>query len=266
MTGKPILGAYVSEPTPVSALDARVKILALLTLTVAVFAAATPYTIAAWYVLLAFTMRVAHIDPRASLRALRPVAIVLAFTLCANLISCDGTAPLSLAGPVGLNPTGGLRGLMAVLRIALLLGFALVVSSSTTPPQLADACVRLLRPLSRWGVPVGAIGTVLSLALRFIPIVAEEFQRIQLAQRARGVRFDAGSLLARVRVWTSVLTPLVVGLFRRADRLAESMAARCYSAAGEVAVPCKALTARDKLVLAGALALVLALTAWALLG
>ena len=103
--------------------------------------------------------------PNRILRAMRPVAIVLAFTLIANLVSCDGRAMIELAGPVGLDPAGGLRGLLAVVRIVLLVGFSLVVAASTTGTQLSDACVRLLRPCARWGVPVGPLGTVLSLAL-----------------------------------------------------------------------------------------------------
>ena len=95
------------------------------------------------------------------------------------------------------------------------------------------------------GVPVADIGLVLSLALRFIPIVAEEYGRIQMAQRSRGVRFDEGGLFERVRVWASVLTPLVVGLFRRADSLAESMASRCYAGGSSIEIPARGLCRSD---------------------
>ena len=105
--------------------------------------------------------------------------------------------------------------------------------------------MRLLRPLGAVGVPVADIGLVLSLALRFIPIVAEEYGRIQMAQRSRGVRFDEGGLFERVRVWASVLTPLVVGLFRRADSLAESMASRCYAGGSSIEIPARGLCRSD---------------------
>lgn len=232
-----------------ASLDARVKIILLLALTVTVFAAPSPAVILLGFLLLAWCLPRAGVDAHALGRALKPVAVILAFTLLANLVACDGHAEVILAGPVGLDIQGGLRGLAAVLRIVMLLGFSLVVAFSTTPPEVCSACVRLLRPLGRLGVPVGDIGTALSIALRFIPVVSEEFLRIQLAQRARGARFDDGPLMARIRTYASVLTPLVVGLFRRSDRLARSMSARCYEE-GAVHVPPRPLAPRDKFVLA----------------
>ena len=142
-----------------------------------------------------------------------------------------------LRSPARLDPAGGMRGVTAVVRILILVGFSLAVSSSTTATQISDAVVRLLRPLAHFGMPVAALGTVLSLALRFIPLVSEELGRIRLAQRARGARFDEGGLVERIRIWGSVLTPLMVGLFRRADRLAEAMSARCYDASSEGRLP-----------------------------
>lgn len=220
-------GAYIPN-TVLARIDARVKILLLLATTVGVFAAPSVAWLLPWFAVLAACLAAGRLDPRAVVRGMRPVAIVLAFTLLANMVSCDGHANIALAGTVGISTTGALRGLMAVLRIVLLVGFSLVVASSTTGTQISDACVRLLRPLARVGVPVAALGTVLSLALRFIPLVSEELMRIRLAQRARGAHFDEGPLVQRIGTWASVLTPLIIGLLRRADRLAEAMAARCY--------------------------------------
>lgn len=232
------LGGYTPH-APAARVDARVKLILLLLATVGVFSAQSPVVLSAWAVVLFGALGAARMRPSRILSAMRPVAIVLTFTLIANLVSCDGRATIELAGPVGLDPAGGLRGLLAVVRIVLLVGFSLVVAASTTGTQLSDACVRLLRPCARWGVPVGPLGTVLSLALRFIPLVSEELNRIRLAQRARGVSFDNGTVIERIGVWASVLTPLMIGLFRRADRLAEAMSARCYDAvsAGRLPAP-----------------------------
>lgn len=248
-------------------LDARVKIIGLLALTLCVFLCSQPAAIAVWLLVAAALLRAAGLGPRRALSALRPVCIVLAFALLANLVSCDGGAALPLAGPVGIDPAGGMRGLVAVLRIVALVGCSLAVAVSTTPTEMSDAVVRLLRPLARVGLPVGALGTVLSIALRFIPLVGSELQRIRTAQRARGAVFDEGSPLLRIRTWASVLTPLIVGLFRRADRLAAAMVARCYAGAGAVQVPRKPLEARDRLVgaliaLVCALTIALALKGW----
>ncbi len=249
------LGSFVARDTPASRIDARVKIALLLAATVAMFMTGAPGAFAAWVAVLAAAVRAARMPVRAHLRALAPVAFILAFTLLANALALDGHGDIALAGPVGIDTAGAQRGFFAVLRIVLLLGLALAVSSSTTPPQLADACVSLLRPFRRLGVPVADVGLMLSLALRFIPIVSEEFSRIQLAQRSRGVDFDRGGLIARVRSWALVLTPLVVSLFRRADRLGESMAARCYAEGAQHVGRGRALSARDRSVLVVGLAI-----------
>ena len=205
---------------------------------------------ALWAVLLAAAVWLARMDVAAHLRALKPVAFILAFTLLANAVALDGHGDIALWGGFGLDTAGALRGFLAIARIALLLGF----SASSTPPQLADACVSLLSPLGRLGVPVSDVGLMLSLALRFIPIVSEEFFRVQLAQRSRGVDFSGGSILHRIRAWASVLTPLVVSLFRRADRLGESMCARCYAEGGQISVEMPPVPVRDRLVLVCGLA------------
>ena len=246
-------GATASPPvtpdqtSPLRALDARVKIIGLLALTLCVFLCSRPAAIAVWLLVAAALLRAAGLGPCRALSALRPVCIVLAFALLANLVSCDGGAAVKIVGPVGIDPTGGLHGLVAVLRIAVLVGCSVAVAASVEPTEMSDAVVRLLRPLARLGLSVGALGTVLSIALRFIPLVGSELQRIRMAQRARGAVFDEGPLLGRIRIWASVLTPLIVGLFRRADRLAAAMAARCYAGAGAVRVPRKPLTARDRM-------------------
>lgn len=247
------LGSFEARDTPLSRIDARIKIALLLAATVSVFATGISWVFVAWPALLALAVRAARMDVRAHVRALFPVAFILAFTLCANAIALDGHGDIALMGPVGIDTAGALRGVTAVARIVVLLGFALAVSATTTPPALADAMVSLIAPLGRLGVPVGEVGLMLSLALRFIPIVSEEFFRVQLAQRSRGVDFSHGSIVRRVRAWASVLTPLVVGLFRRADRLGESMTARCY-AEGSQAVPVASpLASRDVAVLAAGL-------------
>lgn len=255
------LGGYTPH-APAARVDARVKLILLLLATVGVFSAQSPVVLSAWAVVLFGALGAARMRPSRILSAMRPVAIVLTFTLIANLVSCDGRATIELAEPVGLDPAGGLRGLLAVVRIVLLVGFSLVVAASTTGTQLSDACVRLLRPCARWGVPVGPLGTVLSLALRFIPLVSEELNRIRLAQRARGASFDNGTVIERIGVWASVLTPLMIGLFRRADRLAEAMSARCYDAvsAGRLPAP-RPLEALDCRVLIVGTGLAIALSA-----
>ena len=240
--------------------DARVKVTLLLVATAALFAAGAPWTLAMWAMLCLLVLRASGIGGKAVARALKPVALLFAFIVCANLVSCDGSADVAIAGGVGISTVGAARAATAVARIIMLVCLALSVATSTTPTKLAHACTSLMRPLGHIGVPIEDVGLVLSMALRFIPVVSEEAGRIRLAQRARGVNFDEGSVLRRVRAWAAVLTPLVVGLFRRADRVAESMDARCYgqrSSGQHRRVP---LQPADKLVLLGGFVVMAVLT------
>lgn len=240
--------------------DARVKVTLLLVATAALFAARAPWALAVWAMLCLLVLRASGIGGKAVARALKPVALLFAFIVCANLVSCDGSADVAIAGSVGISTVGAARAATAVSRIIMLVCLALSVAESTTPTKLAHACTSLMRPLGHIGVPIEDVALVLSMALRFIPVVSEEAGRIRLAQRARGVNFDEGSVLRRVRAWAAVLTPLVVGLFRRADRVAESMDARCYgqrSSGQHRRVP---LQPADKLVLLGGLVVMAVLT------
>ena len=240
--------------------DARVKVTLLLVATAALFAARAPWTLAMWAMLCLLVLRASGIGGKAVAHALKPVALLFTFIVCANLVSCDGSADVAIAGSVGISTVGAARAATAVSRIIMLVCLALSVATSTTPTKLAHACTSLMRPLGHFGVPIEDVGLVLSMALRFIPVVSEEAGRIRLAQRARGVNFDEGSVLRRVRAWAAVLTPLVVGLFRRADRVAESMDARCYgqrSSGQHRRVP---LQPADKLVLLGGLVVMAVLT------
>lgn len=233
--------------------DARVKVTLLLVATAALFAARAPWTLVMWAMLCLLVLRASGIGGKAVAHALKPVALLFAFIVCANLVSCDGSADVAIAGSVGISTVGAARAATAVARIIMLVCLALSVATSTTPTKLAHACTSLMRPLGHIGVPIEDVGLVLSMALRFIPVVSEEAGHIRLAQRARGVNFDEGSVLRRVRAWAAVLTPLVVGLFRRADRVAESMDARCYGQRSSGQHRRVSLQPADKLVLLGGL-------------
>lgn len=240
--------------------DARVKVTLLLVATAALFAARAPWALAMWAMLCLLVLRASGIGGKAVARALKPVALLFAFIVCANLVSCDGSADVAIAGSVGISTVGAARAATAVARIIMLVCLALSVAASTTPTKLAQACTSLMRPLGHIGVPIEDVGLVLAMALRFIPVVSEEAGRIRLAQRARGVNFDEGSVLRRVRAWAAVFTPLVVGLFRRADRVAESMDARCYGQRSSGKYRRVPLQPADKLVLLGGLVVIAVLT------
>lgn len=245
----PLLGAYRAAETPLHHLDARVKLACLLAVTVALFAASSPVTLAAMAAAVLAAAHLGGLSGRELAQGLRPTAVILAFSLLANAFVADGTASLTLVGPLGISYPGLARGALAVGRIAVLVFAALVLSATTSSTAVADALTSLMAPLGRLGVPVGDIAMTVSIALRFIPLTAEELVRIRDAQRARGVDFAQGSVSARVRRWLSVLAPLVVALFRRADDLAQAMAERCYRGRGRTRLT-RPMRPSDLLVLA----------------
>ena len=234
------LGSFVPGDTLAHRLDARVKVLWLLVASVASFATDSPAGLAVVASGLAAALAASRTSPLRVLLALRPALLVLGFSLLANTVV--------LVGQPTVSASGFLRTSLAIARVVLVVGFALVFSATTMPPAIADALASLLRPLSRLGMPVGGISTMASIALRFVPLTAEEVLRIRSAQRARGVRPDDGGVLRRVAAWGQVLVPLVVSLFRRADELGRAMEDRCYT--GEQTSLAGPLATRDWLALA----------------
>ncbi len=156
-----------------------------------------------------------------------PVYVLAAFTVAANAFVCAD-------GAFGFAPEGLQRGCFFAARILLLVWASLIVCFTTTSTQLTDALSWFLRPLRRLRVPVDDIAMVFSIALRFIPVTAEEYMRIRDAQWSRCAPLDEGPLLGCVRAHAAILIPMFVGLFRRADALALAMDARCYGMPGVV--------------------------------
>lgn len=233
-------GAYAPGCTVMHGLDPRAKLVLLFVATIASFAASGPWGLLAAALGLVAALVISKTSPATIARGLRPAAVVLALSVLSNAVV--------LVGQPGFSADGLARSAAVVCRIALVVGFALTFSSTTPPPAIADALAALMAPLRRLGVPVGAIAMSSSIALRFIPLAAEEVDRIRCAQRARGARLDEGGLLGRLRGWGQVLVPLVVGLFRRADELAAAMVDRCYT--GEQTALLAPLARRDWAVLA----------------
>lgn len=232
MATRRTFGSYIARDTPVHQLDARVKLALLLAATVALFVTRSPLALGAMGACALAVAAVAGLGPHDLLAALRPTAVILVFSLLANALSVDGGGDVALWGPVGVSAAGAARGVTAVGRIVVLVAFSVVLCATTSSTAVADALSGALAPLARIGFPAGDVAMTMSVALRFIPLAAEEFTRVHDAQRSRGANFSSGSVVARLRRWLAVLTPLVVALFRRADDLADAMRERCYRGEG----------------------------------
>ena len=239
--------SYNPRITPVHRIDARVKIVLVVAYSSALFFVQTWSGLGLFAIVLALAVAASRLRLLACIRQLIPLLLILSFTLIANSFSFDVSSaaelygigavssgvfqemqPVALIGTFGFVPAGFARGCFYVLRIAFLLCASLVLVTTTSTSELSHAIRRFLVPLERFGLPVHDIATTISIALRFIPVTVDEFNAVRMAQASRGADFEGGGLIGKLKMWGTVLIPMFVGLFRRAERLATAMDARCY--------------------------------------
>jgi energy-coupling factor transport system permease protein len=268
-------GQYVPGDSVVHRLDARMKLLLVAAYVFALF------MVDGWLGLLLCTVLVigcyllSGIPLKLAVRGLKPILILLVFTFLANALTFDAVslseapptgetepfglpAGIALIGDFGIRPAGALRGLYFALRIVLLVSLTSLLTYTASVISLSDGFVSLMRPLARLKVPTEDIATMFSIALRFIPVTAEEAEKIMVAQSARGAVFNKGGPIRRAKAWLPVMIPLFVSLFRRADELACAMETRCYVGQGRTHIRVAEMTEIDFAIGAlGALALIL---------
>jgi len=223
---------YVPGTSWLHRLDPRAKLLIIVLLSILLFSINSAFMLVLVMGLVIFGYLSAKI-PLSSLRMIAgPVLFISSFTLIANAIAWGGiSADISLFG-IGISYAGALRGFYFMLRLLTLVSVTSLLTLTTSPVSLTDAITNILSPLRVFKVPVDDIALVFSIALRFIPTIADEADRIVTAQTARGAQFSSGGLLTRIKAWIPVLIPLLVQLFRRADNLAIAMESRCYVGQG----------------------------------
>lgn len=211
------LGGQSTRISPAARrLDGRVKIALLVAYSVALFAVGSLAGLGVAAMLLAVVVLAGRARPERVLKAGAPALVIAAFLLLYNGVSSGWAAGVAVAA-----------------RVMLLVHASAALMELSTPTELSEALRQLLAPLGRAGLPVRDATCALSIALRFIPVTAEELSSVRAAQASRGAALGTGGLGARLRANAGLMAPLFVGLFRRADRLAAAMDARCYGASGE---------------------------------
>lgn len=257
---------YIAKDSAVHRLDARVKITLLAVYSAALFFVDTWLGMALAACAFAFSLALSKLPPRRVLGLAVPVYVLAGFTVLfnmfvfatPNMLADAGTKVASgaafegiypLVGSFSLTVAGLMRGCFFAARILLLVFASLIVCFSSTSTELIDALNSFLSPLAKLGVPVDDVAMVFSIALRFIPVTAEEFCRVRDAQWSRGSKFGEGSVWQRLSAWQTVLIPLFVGLFRRADTLAQAMDARCYGMGARTSLSARRLSGLDVAVL-----------------
>jgi energy-coupling factor transporter transmembrane protein EcfT len=222
------LGQYVAAESLIHRLDPRVKIVGVVTLSLLIFGAG-PAGIVLISFFLAVLLGAARLSPARMLEAVRPVAFFMALIFVMHAFLTDGTPLLSLAPlPAALTREGLAQGAYVTWQFASLVIAAAVLTMTTLPSDLVGGIERLLRPLARVGIPSQDIAVLISMALRFIPMLLEEYDRLRMAQMARGADFAVGSIALRIRAVAALAVPLLLSAFRRADELALAMEARGY--------------------------------------
>ena len=219
------LGQYFPGDTVVHRLDPRTKLIVVVLYIIALFNAKGW---GAYLLLLAVTgicMAVSHISPRNIFKGLKPMLFIIALTALLNIFYTQGT-PIREGWIITWE--GLERAVKMMLRITLLIVGTFLLTYTTSPMALTDGLELLLKPLNRLNVPVHEITLMMSMALRFIPTLIEETDKIMSAQKARGADFETGNLIERAKALLPILVPLFVSAFRRADELAIAMESRCY--------------------------------------
>ena len=222
------LGTYLDADSPVHRLDPRVKVGLGALFAVALFMVGSFAGLLFMSLLVVAVAILGRVPASAALRGVRAIAFVLLFTVALQAIRWMPSQALVRLGPFGVGGQGLLNGAFFAARIIVLVVGTSLVTLTTTPVALTDALERFMRPLASVGFPAHELAMMLAIALRFIPVTADVADQVVTAQRARGAKLDRGGPLTRARAWVPVLVPLFVDLFRRADRLAQAMEARCY--------------------------------------
>lgn len=221
------IGQYIPGDSPIHNLDPRVKILLSIVFIVSLFIVTnfTGYIYVTIYLLL--VIYISKIDIRYMFKGLKPIMMILLITMALNMFLTPGKVIWSY-GILKLTREGlRLAVFMSIRLIFLILGTSLL-TYTTSPILLTDGIEMLLSPFKRIGVPAHELAMMMTIALRFIPTLIDETDKIMKAQMARGADFESGNIMKRAKAMIPLLVPLFINAFRRADELAMAMEARCY--------------------------------------
>lgn len=222
------IGQYIPGDSIVHKLDPRIKIIITFIFIVATFLInkLSGYLFAVFYLYLIIT--ISKIPFSYILKGLRPVIIILLLTVSLNMFFTPGGTILYTLGPLKITTTGLRLAVFMGLRLIFLIIGTSLLTLTTSPISLTDGIEHILKPFSRIGVPAHELAMMMTIALRFIPTLIEEAEKIMKAQMARGADFESGNIVKRAKGLVPLLVPLFISAFRRADELAVAMESRCY--------------------------------------
>ena len=221
------LGQYYPGYSVIHKLDSRLKIILTLCFMVAVFVANDFVGYIVVFIYIASTIKISKVPVKYILRGLKPVFLILAFTFILNMLMTDGTIVVKF-WIFKITYEGIYRALFMVFRIVFLIIGSSLLTFTTKPVKMTDGIESLLKPFVRFGLPAHELAMMMTIALRFIPTLLEETDKIMKAQIARGADFETGSIFKRAKNLIPIFIPLLISAFRMAGDLAMAMEARCY--------------------------------------
>ena len=222
------LGQYFPGNSPIHRLDPRTKIVFLIIYIVALFTADNWVSYGVVMCFLIGAVAISRIPLKSIVTGLKPLVVILIFTGILNIFFTTGEKLLVKFWGISIYWEGIVRAFFMMLRILLLITGTFLLTYTTSPISLTDGLESLMSPLKRLRLPVHELSMMMCIALRFIPTLIEETDKIMSAQKARGADFESGNLIQRVRALVPILVPLFISAFRRADELATAMECRCY--------------------------------------
>ena len=222
------LGQYFPGNTLAHRLDPRTKILLVMLYIVALFCAKHIVSYGLMALTLYVCVKISKVPFKTMVKGLRPVVFIVVFTAVLNLFFTPGERNLVEVGFLRISDAGLENAVFMVMRILLLIMGTFLMTYTTSPIRLTDGLEQLLNGLKRFRVPVHELAMMMSIALRFIPTLIEETDKIMSAQKARGADFESGNLMEKAKALIPILVPLFISAFRRADELATAMECRCY--------------------------------------
>ena len=222
------LGQYFPGKSIIHRLDPRTKLVFLVIYIVALFMATAWISYGLMLVFLITVICVSKIPFKSIVRGMKPLVFILVFTAILNIFFTDGKTELVTFWGITITLEGIVRAVYMVARILMLITGTFLLTYTTSPIALTDGLESLLGPLKKLHFPVHELSMMMCIALRFIPTLIEETDKIMCAQKARGADFETGNIFHRVKALVPILVPLFISAFRRADELATAMECRCY--------------------------------------
>ena len=221
------IGQYYPYDSPIHRLDPRLKLVLVIFLIVMIFLAQTPAADLCAALFVAVAVALSHIPLKLMLKGLKPILFIIVITTLLNLFYSGGE-PIWSFWILAISKEGIWRTATMLVRVVLLVIGTSLLTYTTSPIMLTDGLERLLSPLKKIKLPVHEFSLMMTIALRFIPTLIEEVDKISSTQKARGSDLETGNLIARAKALVPILVPLFVSSFRRADELAVAMECRCY--------------------------------------